>query len=210
MLPETSAVDEGTNIAYVSFHTPAQCVMTPPNAIALFDMNQATFTPGSGGASGTWDTAGKQVQLLTDLDLNGVDPISVESASHVAIVGSGSQLFGALQLPVTSGSGTPAISDWVSANMPNDPAGNPWNGWSMPNGLATYLSPNTNKPMGILLNSLRGNGGNRIGAGPYLAVVDINALLALPRESAGGHQVAAANDGQALVTSNVVRFVPLQ
>ena len=64
--------------------------------------------------------------------------------------------------------------------------------------------------MGIVLNSLRDNGGNRISAGPYLAVVDINALLALPRESAGGHQVAAANDGQALVTANVVRFVPMQ
>ena len=210
MLPETSAIDESTNIAYVSFHTPADCVATPPNAIALFDMSQATFTPGVGNASGTWDTAGKQVQLLTDLDLNGIDPISVESADHVAIVGGGTQLFGALQLPTTSGSGTPAVTDWVSANMPNDPAGNPWNGWSLPNGLATYLSPNSSKPMAILLNSLRGNGGIRTGAGPYLAVVDINAILALPRENMGGHQVAPASDGQALVTEGVVRFVRMQ
>jgi hypothetical protein len=209
MLPETSAIDESTNIAYVSFHTPASCFATPPNAIALFDMSQANFTAGTAGASGTWDTNGKQVQLLTDLTLNGIDLISVESASHVAIIGGGAQTFGALQLPATSGSGTPAITDWVSANMPNDPAGNPWNGWSVPNGVATYLSPNTEKPIGLLLNTLESDG-SRIGAGPYLALVDINALLALPRETAGGHQVAAANDGQALVNAGIVQFVPMQ
>ncbi len=210
MLPDTSAIDENTNIAYVSFHTPALCIATPPNAIALFDMKQATFTPGTAGASGTWDTAGKQVQLLSDLDLNGVDSMSVESAGHVAILGSGTQLFGALQLPSSSGTGTPAVTDWVSANMPNDPASTPWNGWSLPNGVATYLSPTSSKPMAIMLNSVRDNGGNRTGVGPYLAVVDIQALLALPRESVGGHQVAAANDGQALVNAGILRFVRMQ
>src|SRR5262249_19838121 len=134
MLPEVSAIDIGTNIAYVSFHTPEGCFATPPNAIALFDMSQANFTPGQGGASGTWDTAGKQVQLLNDLELNGVDLISVEPSGHVAIVGSGSDTFGALQLPSTSGTGTPAVTDWVSANMPNDPDGNPWIGWTVPAG----------------------------------------------------------------------------
>ncbi len=210
MLPDTSAIDTATNIAFVSFHTPADCNGAPPNAIALFDMSQAQFTPGVGTASGSWDTAGKQVQLLSGLELNGIDPISVEPSGHVAVISSGSATFGALQLPSTSGAGTPAMLDWVSANMPNDPDGNPWSGWTLPNGVATYFSPTGGKPMGILLNSLKNGGGARTGAGPWLAVVDVNALLALPREGVGNHKVAVANDGQELVNAGVVRFVRMQ
>jgi hypothetical protein len=207
--PETTAFDDGNNvdIAYVTFHTPPDCQNTPANTLALFDMTQATFTPGTAGASGTWDTTGKQIQALTDFSVNGVDPISIEPNNHVAIVSGGSTPFGALQLPTTSGTGTPAITDWVSANMPNDPDGTPWNGWSLPNGLATYVSPNTGKPMGLMLNSLEDISGNRTGLARYAALVDINALLALPRDQVGGHQVLSSSDGQALVTAKVVTFV---
>jgi len=37
--------------------------------------------------------------------------------------------------------------------------------------------------------------------------VDLNALLAVPRDQVGGHQVLSNNDGQALVTAKVVTFV---
>ena len=204
--PETSAIDEGTNIAYVTFHTPPACENTPANTIALFDMSQATFTPGS-GSSGTWDTAGKQIQALTDFSVNGVDVLSVEPTSHLAITAGGSTPFGVLQLPSSSGSGTPTISDWLSANMPNDPDGTPWNGWSLPDGVATYVSPNTGKPMGLMLNSVVNGSGNPTGLARYAALVDLQALLNQPRDQANGHQVLSTSDGQALVTSGVVKFV---
>jgi hypothetical protein len=207
--PETSAFDGGNNvdIAYVTFHTPPNCANTPPNTVALFDMTQAIFTPGTLGASGTWDTAGKQIQALTDFSVNGVDVISIEPTNHLAIVAGGAAPFGALQLPTTSGTGTPAIADWVSANMPNDPDGTPWNGWSLPDGVATYVSPNTSKATGLMLNSLVNGSSVRTGIARYAALVDISALLALPRDQNNGHQVLGTSDGQALVTNNVVKFV---
>jgi hypothetical protein len=207
--PETTAFDSGNNIdiAYVSFHTPPNCQNTPANTVALFDMTQATFTPGTAGASGTWDTPGKQIQALTDFSVNGVDVISIEPTNHLAIVAGGAAPFGALELPKTSGTGTPAITDWVSANMPNDPDGTPWNGWSLPDGVATYVSPNTGKTTGLMLNSLVNGSSVRTGIARYAALVDINALLALPRDQVNGHQVLGTSDGQALVTNNVVKFV---
>ena len=209
--PETTAIDENTRIAYVSFHTPPDCVNTPPDTIALFDLSQATFTPGNGGVSGTWDTAGKQIQSLAgDFALNGVDVMSVESTNHLAILAGGSAGFGAMQLPATSGTGTPAIVDWVSANLPNDPDGTPWNGWSAPNGVTTYVSPTANKSMALMVNALENGSSQRTGIARYAALVDIQALLLLPRDQVGGHQVAAANDGPALVTAGVVKFILIQ
>jgi hypothetical protein len=209
--PETTAIDEGTEIAYVSFHTPPNCENTPPypDTIALFDLSssQTTFTPGTLGMSGTWDTNGKQIQSLSDdFALDGIDVMSVEPNNHVAILGDGPD-FGAMQLPSTSGSGTPAIMDWVSATMPGDPDGTPWNGWSLPDGVATYVSPNTNKPMALMLNALEDGSGNRTGLARYAALVDIKALLALQRDQPGGHQVLLSDDGQALITENVITFV---
>ncbi len=204
VLPEVTAIDTSTDIAYVTFHTPSSCFNNPPNDIALFDMSQATFTLGSGSTNNSWDTAGKNIQSLADLGVNGIDPISVEPNNHVAMVAGGSTAFGALQLPSTSGSGTPAIVDYVGANMPNDPTGVAWTGWSQPSGLATYVSPNTYRPYGVMLNSPAG------GKPTFLAIVDIEALLAAPRDNGMNgsvHMVAA--DGINLVTEGIVRFVPL-
>ncbi len=204
VLPTTTAIDTSTNIAYVTFHTPAACFNSPPNDIALFDMSQASFTLGSGSTNNTWDTAGKNVQSLTGIGLTGIDPISVEPNNHVAIVSGGSTAFGALQLPSTSGSGTPAIVDYVGANMPNDPNGVAWTGWGEPNGLATYVSPTTNRPFGVMMNSPGG------GKPTFLAIFDINALLAAPRNNGiSGSVHTVASDGSNLVTEGIVRFVAL-
>ena len=201
IFPETAAIDTTTNIVYVTFHTPSACFSNPPNDIALFDMSQATFTQGMTAATTTWTSAGMQIQTLTGVgNLNGIDPISVEPTNHVAVVSGGGAPFGALQLPSTSGTGTPAIVDWVSAVMPNDPSSAAWNGWTSPNGLATYVSPNTSKPMGVFMN------GGASAAPTYLAIVDINALLAATRDSSN-HKVASSVN---LLTSGIVSFVPVQ
>jgi len=200
VFPETSAIDTSTNIVYVTFHTPSACFNNPPNDIALFDMNQSAFN--EVGKTNTWDCAAKNIQTLTGIsNLNGIDPISIESANHLALVGGGSPPFGVLQLPSTSGSGIPAISDWVVASMPNDPDGATWNGWPNPNGLATYVSPNTSKPMGVMMNS-------GTGAGPtFLAIVDLNALLAATRDGTNNHRIDGTLN---LVTAGIVKFVRVQ
>jgi hypothetical protein len=201
-LPETAAIDTSTNIVYVTFHTPSACFNNPPNDIALFDMNQSAFNLGVSDTTHTWDSSGKNIQTLTGIsNLNGIDPISVESTNHLALVSGGSPPFGVLQLPSTSGSGVPAISDWVVASMPNDPNGATWNGWPNPNGLATYVSPNTLKPMGVMMNS-------GTGAGPtFLAIVDLNALLAATRDLSNSHRIDGTIN---LVTAGIVRFVKVQ
>ena len=204
-LPDTTAIDTLTHIAYVTFHTPSPCFNAPPNDIAMFDMSQAVFTPGSMGSPNTWDTPSKAFQAITGTPLNGIDPISVEPNSHLALVSAGDNSFGVLQLPTASGAGNPlsstSITDWVSASMPNDPNSVAWQGWHQPNGLATYFSPNSSKAIGVLMN-------NPGGGGPtYLAIVDMQGLLnpAIRDTSPGnGHKVDSSVN---LLTSGLVTFV---
>ena len=152
ILPDTTAIDTSTNIAYVTFHSPAQCFTKPIEDVALFDLSQATFT--TTGAVGGWTTPGKQIQTLTSLSFGGITAMSVVSGAHLAIISGqfSSSLVGALKLPATSGSGKPAIADWVQAHMPNDPSGNPWLDWHAPSGLGSYTSPNNGKAYGVMMN----------------------------------------------------------
>jgi hypothetical protein len=205
-LPDSNAIDTSTNIAYVTFHSPAVCFNDPSEDIALFDLKQAAFT--TTGTDGGWDTAGKQVQTLTGLNLGGITAISVVSGAHLAVVSdqfSPNGYVGALKLPATSGSGTPAIQDWVDVRMPADPSGKPWVNWHQPSGLGSYTSPNNGKAMGVIMNFAEDSSSNPIGP-TYLAIVDLQALLNAPRDSSN-HAVATSVN---LVTSGIVRFVKVQ
>lgn len=207
-LPDSAAIDTGTGIVYVSFRSRSDC--TGPNTvedIASLDMTQATFTPpAQGSPSGTWDTPGKQIETLSELQekfANGITGIAVVSSQHLAIIadrregGGGTTGFGALRLPSTSGSGIPSIvndGDWVQADMPNDPSHKPWVMSYEPNGVTAYESPNSNRAFGVVMNQARS----------YVAVVDLEALLEASRSTA--HTVAPDVD---LVGQNIVRFVSL-
>ena len=206
MFPDTTALDTSTDIAYVSFHTPSDCFSAPPNDIAMFDLSQATFTAGT---PNTWTTPSMAIQPITGIAINGIDPISVEAVHHLALVGAGDNNFGVLQLPSSSGTGTtPSISDWVNAEMPNDPNGALWTGLTDPAGLATYVSPNTGKVMGVLMNNPKAAG---VFTGPtFVAIVDMDDLLnptVTTRDPSNSHKVDSSVN---LLTSNIVRFVPLQ
>ncbi len=199
-LPETTALDTSTGIAYVTFHTPSDCFGAPPNDIAMFDLSQAVFT---NGTPNTWDTPAKNIQSITGTALNGIDPISVEAVHHLALVSAGDSNFGVLQLPSSGADLT--ISDWVNAQMPNDPDNVAWAGWHQPNGLATYVSPTTGKVMGVLMN-------NQAGGSTYLAIVNLDdllnpALTARDPSPGNGHKVDGSVD---LVGSGIVRFVKVQ
>jgi hypothetical protein len=205
-IPETTALDTSTHIAYVTFHTPSDCFNAPPNDIAMFDLSQVVFTAGTNGAANTWDTPSKTIQAITGTALNGIDPISVESVHHLALVAAGDNNFGVLQLPASSGLGTTlSIPDWVNASMPNDPNAVPWVGWHQNNGLATYVSPNTGKVMGVLMNNPMTNG--QFTGSTYLAIVDMDGLLTATRDTFETHKVAATVD---LLATGLVRFVKVQ
>jgi hypothetical protein len=131
----------------------------------------------------------------------------VVSGAHVAIISGqfSSNLIGALRLPATSGSGVPAIGDWVQVQMPNDPSGKPWLNWHQPSGLGSYTSPNSGKALGAVMNFGQDANNNPIGP-TYVAIVDLNALLSAPRD-ASNHVLSSSVN---LVTSGIVRFVRVQ
>jgi hypothetical protein len=201
-LPDSGAFDITTGIAYGTFRSPADCVSANTvEDIALFDLTQATFDTGTG----TWSTSAKQIQTLAEMTnlSNGITGIAIVPGKNLAIVADRFELsggaggFGALSLPTTFGSGTPAIQDWVQAEMPNDPSGRPWAMSFEPNGLTAYTSPNSGNGTGVIINRTR----------TYAAVVDIAALLEASRQNGTAHTIDSSIN---LVTQGIVRFVDIR
>ena len=163
------------------------------NQVFITDLTQVTFTPGSGGSPGTWDGP---AQLQKTPQLQGITTtgLAVAPSGHVGIMQEefGGNNFAAFSLPATSGSGTPALTDWVAAKVPTQPDTNSWNNTLDPHGLTAYTSPTTNIPMGVLLNGPR----------TFIAVVDLNKLLAAPRTLS--HTVDPTYN---LVANGVLTFV---
>ena len=124
----------------------------------LTDLTQATFTPGS---PGTW-TAPSRFQNLPEFDPYdsseaGTNGIAVAPGSHLGIVTgefpyppSAANAVIAIQLPSTSGIGTPSLVDYAVANLPNDPDGNPFSMGCDPHTTTAYVSPNTGKAIGLV------------------------------------------------------------
>jgi hypothetical protein len=147
---------------------------TPDLFIA--DLTQAAFN----STSATWSDAASQVQTFpefTDFSA-GTCGIAVAPGTHLGVVTGefGGALEGVIQLPATSGTGTPAVTDWVSFIVPNDPTGAGWNQGFDPHTVTAYVSPNSKKAFGVLEND----------SNAFLAVVDLQGLLSAPRT---GHVV---------------------
>jgi len=166
----------------------------------IADLTQATFTPGAAPGPGTW-TAPSQLQNFPEFDslAAGTTGIAVAPGTHLGIVTGEfeASLEGVIQLPATSGSGTPAVVDWVSFTVPNDPSGNAWSQGGDPHTVTAYVSPNNGKAFGVLGNlSFTGTT-----LGPtFLAIVDLQGLLNAPRT---GHVVNTP------LPPGLVTFVPL-
>ena len=147
-------------------------------SLTLVDLTQATFS----GA--TW-SAPYQSQSIPEFSMftSGTDGIAIASNSHVGVVAGefGGTSFGAIVLPATSGSGTPSLTDWVEADIPPTPDAAAWVMGKDPHTLTTYTSPTSMQPYAIFEDDLATR--------TYVAVVDLNALLARPRE-AGTHYLA--------------------
>jgi hypothetical protein len=160
------------------------------NQLFIADLSQAVFVPGS---PGTW-TAPSQFQTFLDFGPlgAGTSGIAVAPGSHLGIVIGefGGKRIGAIQLPSTSGSGTPAVVDWAAVDLPNDPAGNPFITGCDPHVVTAYVSPSSGKAIAVVATS----GPGFCSAPTYLALIDLQALLAAPRV-AGTHLVTSLPAG---------------
>jgi hypothetical protein len=160
----------GIVLAPVEFSAPSQ--------IYLADLKQATFTPGS--PAGTWSDTGSQLQSLTESILAaGASGVAIAQGTHTGIVTGefGGSALTAIALPSTSGSGVPAISDWVTCSIPGFSNG------LDPHTVTAYVSPASGDAIAVLANE----------GASQLAVVDLTQLLnptTLPR-TAGGHGCAS-------------------
>ena len=144
----------------------------------IADLTQAVFTPGT---PGMWtDTASAFVNFPEfDAMSAGTNGIAVAPGTHLGVVTGefGGNLEGVVELPATSGSGTPAFVDYVAFTVPSPPA--PEEGWSEgfdPHTVTAYVSPNSNKAYAVLENS----------DFSFVAIVDLQGLLSAPRT---GHVV---------------------
>ncbi len=75
----------------------------------------------------------------------GTNGIAVAPGTHLGIVTGefGGNVEGVIQLPSTSGSGTPAVVDYVAFTVPNTPADAPWAEGFDPHTVTAYVSPNS-------------------------------------------------------------------
>ena len=89
----------------------------------------------------------------------------------------------ALALPTTSGSGTPAIQDWVTCSLGQTPDNILWGQGDDPHPVSAYQSPSTGDAIGLLAS--KGN--------MWLARIDLTKLLnpAVVPRTTGTHVCSA-------------------
>ena len=163
----------------------------------ITDLKQAKFTRGT---PGSW-TAPGQDQYFPEFEAlsAGTSAIAVAPGStHLGVVAGefGGNAVGVIQLPSTSGTGTPAVVDYALAYLPNTPDGNGFSNGYDPHTTTAYTSPNNEKAYAVQASWATG-------APTYLAIIDIQAMLNAPR-TAGTHNVDPSYD---LLTNGVVRYV---
>lgn len=177
---DSAAEDCSTGIALA----PAE--FSGPSQVYVADLSQATFTPGS---PGTW-TAPSQVQTLSESSLSaGASGIAVAQGTHLGVVTGefGGNTLTAIALPSTSGSGTPAITDWVTCSITGFS-----NGFD-PHTVTAYQSPNSGDGTALLANA----------GASALESVDLAKMLnpsIVPR-TAGGHGCASGALPSSVVSS---------
>lgn len=152
--------------------------------VFIEDLTQAAFTPGTPGSY----TAPGQAVTLTGTGFSaGTSGISVAPGSgHLGVVTGefGGNAFAVLQLPATSGSGTPTFVDYAYTSIPPNPAGSGspcatgFSAGTDPHTVSAYTSPTTNTAFGVFAGD----------SATCLVVVDLQMVLSAPRNP-GTHTV---------------------
>jgi uncharacterized repeat protein (TIGR01451 family) len=143
----------------------------------LADLTQAKFTSGS---PGSW-TAASQFQLLEETSLSaGTSGVAVAQGTHTGVVAGefGGKNITAIALPETSGSGTPALKDYVTCAI-----GTEFESGDDPHTVTAYKSPNGGDAI-ALVGDLGGN---------TLVIVDLTKMLntSTVKRTSGGHACEA-------------------
>jgi hypothetical protein len=180
----------------------------------ITDLTQAKYKAGS--PAGTW-TAPSSLVNITDFapyagGESGATGIAVAQGTHLGIVTgeypvppkTGNAII-VIQLPSTSGSGTPAFVDWAVVVLPNDPLGSTFSMGCDPHSVSAYVSPGTGKAMGVVAD-YSFTSCNSGGSPQYLGLIDLQGVLNAPR-TAGTHTVSPS---YSLISSGVVTFVSVQ
>ena len=182
----------------------------------LADLSQATFSPNA--TPPNWN-APNQLQTLPEFAPafgyfgSGITGLAIAIGTNDAFLedefgtaGAGAGI-GVIKLPSTGGSGTPAATDWVVAHLPTTPDNNSWNMPLDPHGLTAARANlvisnnavglgNAPKGIGFLINDER----------TYLAVVDLDALLAAPRAAADANQL---DPNYQPLQQNLITYIPV-
>ena len=204
-VPDSAGEDCSTGIAM------APREFSLPSVVFIADLTQAIFTPAVFPApAGTW-TAPSQNQSLTESFLSaGASGMAVAQGTHTGVVTgefSGNNLT-AIALPATSGTGIPAITDWVTCNMGPAPVmGGPplFETGADPHTVTAYQSPTSGDAIALVANGAFDTVTLTVTA-TELAVVDLTKMLdptIVPR-TVGGHGCASI-----FLPSTVVSFVPV-
>jgi hypothetical protein len=171
--------------------------------IYLVDLSQASLTPGS--PAGTW-TAPGQDQFIGTTTYGGYSAgpsggAVAPGSSHLGIVQGefGGNTFAAIQLPSTSGSGTPALVDYAMAEFPPTPDCRAFSAGFDPHTVTAYTSPNNGKAYAVVADY-------EGGIPAYIGIVDLAALLAEPRVSGDPNAVQPSID---LVATGVIRYISI-
>jgi hypothetical protein len=185
--PDAAAIDPITNIGIV-----------PEEFSPLFhlvSLSGNTLTPGSGGAPGIFSAPVVDAPIDgNSLNFDLPSDIAVEATSHIAFNASefGDHV-GALQLP-SSAAGSPAIQDYAYTTLPATPDGDGFAIPGDPHATATYNL--SGKPLGLTFNS----------AGTFVAIIDLQKLLAAPRAANNAHMVDPSYD---LIGNGVIAYSPI-
>ncbi|HTQ58163.1 MAG TPA: PEP-CTERM sorting domain-containing protein [Bryobacteraceae bacterium] len=157
------------------------------NNVFLTDLTQAVLTPGT---PGTYTAPNQNFTLVTDYSFSaGLSGAAVaQGSAHLGIVTGefGGNTAAVIQLPSTSGSGTPTVVDYASFEIPSSTAcGGTFSAGFDPHTVTAYTSPNNGKPYAVFV-------GYSFDAPICLAVVDMQAVMAAPRGGSGlqPHDVA--------------------
>jgi hypothetical protein len=140
--------------------------------------------------AGTW-SAPSQIEKLAEAELTeGANGVGVAQGTHTGVVVGefGGSRITAIALPETSGSGTPALKDYVSCSIGE------WSQGKDPHVVTAYKTPNGGDAIALFGNE----------SATELAVIDLTKMLntAIVKRTAGGHGCASGT-----LPEEVARFV---
>lgn len=163
----------------------------------IADLTQASFTAGT---PGSWSDTAEQFQNFPEFGnfAAGTSGIAIAQGSHLGIATGefGGSWMGVIQIPSSSGSGTPSVVDYAAVSLPNTPDGNTFEQGLDPHTVTAYVSPNSGDAIGLMSNGY-------FTPPTWLAYIDLTKLLAAPR-TAGTHYVDPSVN---LETSGILTYV---